>query len=93
MIRSPKGQFFFLGLVLSVYSSDSSPFPRSSRITGTSSSSRQGSEERQRGHLEYREEEKPRDIIQKMKDKDVPIPNLPIPKSSDGDVRIRFTEN
>jgi hypothetical protein len=57
-----------------------------SGVAGTPSSSR--SEERQlREHLEYEEPEEPADVIHEVTEANVSIPNLPVPKSSDGDVR------
>ena len=46
------------------------------------------SEETQlRDHLEYDEPDEPADVIHEVTEANVSIPNLPVPKSSDGDVR------
>ena len=56
--------------------------------TGSPVSSRQGSEERQqREHLEYDEPEDPADVIHEVKEANIAIPNWPLPKPSDNDVR------
>lgn len=56
--------------------------------TGSPVSSRQGSEERQeRERLEYDEPEDPADVVHEVKEANIAIPNWPLPKTSDGDVR------
>jgi hypothetical protein len=45
------------------------------------------SPERERRHaLEYEEEEAPQEIAVEVKEAEVSFPNIPVPKSSDGDV-------
>lgn len=59
-----------------------------SGIAGTPTSSGQRSEERQdRERLEYDEPEDPADVIHEVTEANVSIPNIPVPQSSDGDVR------
>lgn len=49
-------------------------------------------ERKRRKALEYDEDEEPQDIIQ-LREADVQIPNVPVPKSSDGDVsRVPYLE-
>lgn len=56
--------------------------------TGSPVSSRQGSEElQQREHLEYDEPEDPADVIHEVKEANIAIPNWPLPRPSDNNVR------
>jgi RNA polymerase-associated protein LEO1 len=43
-------------------------------------------EAQQRKHMEYEEADEPNQVVQEILEASVQIPNIPLPKSSDGDV-------
>ena len=64
------------------------PAPESPTASGPDSERLPSPERERRQALEYEEEEVPPELAIEVKEAEVTFPNLPVPKSSDGDVSI-----
>ena len=65
--------------------------PASPTASGPDSERLPSPERERRQALEYEEEDAPPEISVEVKEAHVSFPNLPVPKSSDGNVRCRLT--
>lgn len=96
-VEESKPETETLALSSNLFSDSSCNFLPFRRVTSPTASGpdsdRLPSPERERRQaLEYEEEENPPEIAVEVKEAEVAFPNIPVPKSSDGDVIIIFEE-